>query len=323
MERRRGALQYLRWDPKLSPARIPPEVKAFTMADSKSSTKILMIDPSLVFRPEEAVKESGDWQFRTFDENSTDPQQMMVKNTYLQMHTHQCVDYVKRKHKEWGQFNKFEATIMEALEKLNDLMDESDPDVDVPNHIHAFQTAERLREAHPDKDWLHLTGLLHDLGKVMVFYGEPQWSTVGDTFAVGCEFSPSIVYRNSTFHDNPDLNNPKFNTKYGMYEPNCGLEKVYISWGHDEYMYQVLKHNKCTLPEEAMYIIRFHSFYPWHGSGDYYHLCDNRDMEMLPWIKEFNKFDLYTKKQKIPDMKALQPYYQSLVDKYCPGKLKW
>lgn len=44
----------------------------------------------------------------------------------------------------------------------------------------------------------------------MAFYGEPQWSTVGDTFAVGCEFAPSIVYRNSTFHNNPDLNNPKF-----------------------------------------------------------------------------------------------------------------
>lgn len=55
---------------------------------------------------------------------------------------------------------------MEALEKLNDLVDESDPDVDVPNIVHAFQTAERLREAHPDKDWLHLTGLIHDLGKV-------------------------------------------------------------------------------------------------------------------------------------------------------------
>lgn len=42
-----------------------------------------------------------------------------------------------------------------------------------------------------------------------------------------------------------------------MYEPNCGLSKVYISWGHDEYMYQMLKHNKCTLPEEGLYIIRY------------------------------------------------------------------
>ena len=46
--------------------------------------------------------------------------------------------------------------------------------VDVPNSVHAFQTAERIRAAHPDKPWFHLTGLIHDLGKVMAVWGEPQ-----------------------------------------------------------------------------------------------------------------------------------------------------
>lgn len=69
-------------------------------------------------------------------------------------------------HIQWGLFNKFEATVFEALEKLNDLIDESDPDVTIPNIVHAYQTAERLREAYPNDDWLHLTGLIHDLGKV-------------------------------------------------------------------------------------------------------------------------------------------------------------
>lgn len=55
--------------------------------------------------------------------------------------------------------------IMAALEKLNDLIDESDPDVDMPNIVHAFQTAEEIRAKHPDQDWFHLTGLIHDLGE--------------------------------------------------------------------------------------------------------------------------------------------------------------
>lgn len=63
-------------------------------------------------------------------------------------------------------------TIRAALEKLNDLIDESDPDTTLPNIVHAFQTAERAREEFPEHDWLHLTGLIHDLGKVMAFYGE-------------------------------------------------------------------------------------------------------------------------------------------------------
>ena len=66
----------------------------------------------------------------------------------------------------WTRFDKFKAEIMPTLEKLNDLVDEADPDVDVPNIVHAFQTAERIREDHPDLDWFHLTGLIHDLGKV-------------------------------------------------------------------------------------------------------------------------------------------------------------
>ena len=58
---------------------------------------------------------------------------------------------------------------MEALDRLNDLVDESDPDTDLPNIVHAFHTAERIRYAHPDRDWFHLTGLIHDLGKVCQF----------------------------------------------------------------------------------------------------------------------------------------------------------
>jgi len=68
--------------------------------------------------------------------------------------------------KDWLRFNKFKMTVKDALLKLNDLVDESDPDTNLPNIIHAFQTAESIREKHPDQDWFHLTGLIHDLGKV-------------------------------------------------------------------------------------------------------------------------------------------------------------
>lgn len=68
--------------------------------------------------------------------------------------------------REWLQFNKFKMSVKDALIKLNDLVDESDPDTSLPNIIHAFQTAESIREKHPDLDWFHLTGLIHDLGKV-------------------------------------------------------------------------------------------------------------------------------------------------------------
>lgn len=98
------------------------------------------------------------------------------------MHTHQTVEYGQNMRKKWLGFDHFEMNVMDALDLLNKVVDESDPDTDLPNIVHSFQTAERIRECHPDKDWFHLVGLIHDLGKVMALYGQPQWSTVGDTY---------------------------------------------------------------------------------------------------------------------------------------------
>jgi hypothetical protein len=34
-------------------------------------------------------------------------------------------------------------------------------------------------------------------------------------------------------------------------------------------------------------VYRYHSFYPWHSGGDYMHLSSERDLQMLPWVREF------------------------------------
>lgn len=272
-------------------------------------------DPS-EFRPEyKDQKDFRDFRIHTVPER--------VINVYRQMHKHQTYDFAKSKLQEWCRFDHGEMTIMETLDKLNNFLDECDPDVDIPNAIHGFQTAEGIRKAHPDKEWFQVTGLIHDLGKIMGVWGEPQWCVVGDTFPVGCAPVKSIVFDAQFFAENPDNENPKYNTDLGVYKENCGLENVIMSWGHDEYLYRVLKANTCHLPEEALYCIRFHSFYPWHTSGDYFKLCNNKDMEMLHWVNEFNKFDLYTKCPDIPKLSDLIPYYTELVEKYIPGKLKW
>ncbi|KAE9526924.1 hypothetical protein AGLY_013572 [Aphis glycines] len=285
--------------------------------------KIAMLDVSELMRPEPAFASKPIGRYRDYNIDHEDPIKERVRITYTQMHTNQTMDYVKRKMAEWLSFDKFEATIMEALESLNDLVDESDPDVDIPNIVHAFQTAERIRAVHPNHDWFHLVGLIHDLGKVMAFKGEPQWSVVGDTFPVGCAWANSIVYKDTTFSRNPDTYDPRYNTKLGIYKENCGLDNILMSWGHDEYLYRVLVHNKTTIPKQGLNMIRFHSFYPWHSGGDYDFLCSEDDLEMKKWVSEFNKFDLYTKGGITPDIKELKPYYQSLIDKYIPGLIKW
>ena len=131
-------------------------------------------------------------------------------------------------------------SIWDAMEMLNTLIDESDPDTSVGQIEHLLQTAEAIgRDGKPD--WMQLTGLIHDLGKLLCFFGaEGQWDVVGDTFVVGCQFSEKIIYHD-TFTMNPDWHNEKLMTTMGIYEQGCGLDNVMLSWGHDEYLYNICK----------------------------------------------------------------------------------
>ena len=146
-----------------------------------------------------------------------------------------------------------------------------------------------------------------------------QWAVVGDTNPVGCAFSDKIVY-SEFFANNPDSQNPQRTTKYGIYEPHCGLDNVHLSWGHDEYLYHVVKD---YLPEEALWMIRYHSCYVVHLENEYTHLLTERDHEMLQWVKAFNPYDLYSKVEETPNFEDYRSYYEELVAEFFPPKLKW
>ena len=63
----------------------------------------------------------------------------------------------------------------------------------------------------------------------------------------------------------------------------------------------------------------------WNGFGNLGNqlqllaLASKISMEFLT----FSKFDLYTKSTKLPDIEALKPYYQGLIDKFIPGVVKF
>jgi len=252
--------------------------------------------------------------YRNYDAPARDT----VREFYRQNHAQQTYDFVVARKADYLRFNRREMTWWDALDYLDTLVDDSDPDIALPQVDHLLQTAEAMR-ADGQPDWMVLTGFIHDLGKVLCLFGEPQWAVVGDTFPTGCPYSSKIVY-SEFFAANPDLQRADFQTGTGIYTEGCGLSNVQMSWGHDEYLYHLTRN---YLPQPAQYMIRFHSFYAWHREGAYEYLLDDTDRAMLPWVQKFNPYDLYSKNPGRPQLADLKPYYEALMAKYLPATIRF
>jgi inositol oxygenase len=258
--------------------------------------------------------EKKETEFRNYEADA----RPTVREFYRLNHQYQTRDFVQAKKREFLGRNRMKMGVWEAAEYLNQLVDDSDPDTDMSQLEHLLQTAEQLRKDGQPR-WMILTGFVHDLGKILCLWGEPQWAVVGDTFPTGCAYSPRIVFP-KFFEANPDFQNPTYQSRLGVYEEGCGLDNVDLSWGHDEYIYQVCKD---YLPKEGLAMLRYHSFYPWHREGAYEYLLNDEDRSLLPWVQKFNPYDLYTKSHTKPDAVALRPFYDDLIREYFPEKIRW
>jgi inositol oxygenase len=259
-------------------------------------------------------------EYRNYKEESR------VGKFYKKNHEIQNYSYVEQLKKEIFPVGKFKYDVFQVIELMDEIIDESDPDTQQSQIIHALQAGEACRKLIPETDWFHLLGFIHDLGKVIAhpkMYNLPQWAVVGDTFPLGCQFHTKCVFP-QFFESNEDYTNPLYNTKLGIYKEGCGFDNLQFSFGHDEYMYQVLLQNNTKLPEEALYVVRYHSFYPWHQDLAYDYFANSKDHKLLSLLRTFQKCDLYSKLEEELDVEKLLPYYKGLISKYFPNtELLW
>ena len=291
-----------------------------------------------------------------------------VKNNYKNMFENQTLDYVSTLVNNNCNIKTYD--IKYIIDKQNEIYDESDPDTEQSQIIHAYQTAESINKKYfndddlkiiyikdlftttewnqlPDsiiklysesntinnlfshiKDWkwLQIIGFIHDIGKILVlseFGNFPQWSAVGDIYPVGCEFSESNILYNKKYH----MNNNDYSKydKLGIYQKNCGLENLYMTFSHDYYLYQILKQSDHKIPDEGLYMIRFHSFYAWHTPRNvqrgYTYFANEYDWKMLPLLKILQNSDLYSKINILPNIAKLNKKYFKLLQEYQLNKL--
>lgn len=287
-----------------------------------------------------------------------------VEETYANALLNQTHDFVAKQHAKYTVFDK-SRDIWQVIKLLDDIIDESDPDTDLPQSIHALQTYESIKAKYVDsscsikelfsddewkaiplkyrntfdvdfkqfyKDivdwsWFPVVGFIHDLGKVMAlpeFGALPQWAVVGDTFPMNVMLDKNFVYYDKDYH----INNHSINRTTLQEEYSCGFDQLTMSWGHDEYLARVLERNKTELPDYAIYLIRYHSFYSWHtpknGSRGYVDWASNYDWYMLPLLKALQKSDLYSKTTIIPPFDLIKGRLEGELQKWLGNKpLYW
>ncbi|GLC39446.1 hypothetical protein PLESTB_001349600 [Pleodorina starrii] len=256
-------------------------------------------------------------------------------------HARQTMDFVKRQTQLFAGLDKAQLSVWEALQTLNELreyeavlMAEGGEAQDVSNLSlldHAFQTAELCRLHHPDLDWLHLVGLMHGLGKLLAhrrFGSQPQWAICGETYPLGCRFSPHILGA-QYFTANPDRRRRLYNTPTGLYDPGCGLLNCVMSWSAPEYLYLVISLNSSRLPQDALWVLRHAKFLTLtRPHSCYLPLCSGDDLRRLPLLRSFQQLAAY-RRSELPAGLALQgeertAYYSGLIAKYLgEGRLNW
>ena len=72
------------------------------------------------------------------------------------------------------------------------------------------------------------------------------------------------------------------------------------------------------------FVIRYHSFYPWHSFNEYQHFMKNEDYNLLKDVQNFNKYDLYSKEDTSFKLtEGIKKYYEKLLQHFFPEPLRW
>jgi hypothetical protein len=175
---------------------------------------------------------------------------------------------------------------------------------------HAFQTAETLR-CTGAADWLVVVGLIHDLGVVLSVLRpddgtapDSQWALTGETEVLAGPARPA----------RPAPTAP------------TGLDACVVSFGHAEYLYQVLRRSPgVCLPELAFRVVRYHELAAFRD-GRLLELEDAADRHARPVMRAFAAADNHRRPVvaiSAASVAKLRDRYAALVETWLPEELRW
>lgn len=194
-------------------------------------------------------------------------------------------------------------SVWEALDLASDFSDRSGAGQHTPLIHHAFQTAEALRCAGA-AEWMVVVGLIHDVGVVLARIrpgpgtsDDEQWGLTGEIRVV--EPGP----------------------------PGAGLDACLVSYGHGEYLFQVLSRSPgVRLPDTALRVIRYHELIDWHTRGLHADLESEVDRQVRPVVARFAAADDHSRPVVALSKETahrLRDRYIELTSRWLPRELRW
>eukprot|EP00977_Amphora_coffeiformis_P003836 scaffold766_cov179-Amphora_coffeaeformis.AAC.19 len=189
-----------------------------------------------------------------------------------------------------------------------------------------FRTADWFRrQGYPD--WVQLIALVFSLGRVVKIVDplmalrssnndddvkdschdhetDYDWTIPSQGWVLGCGANSTLSVSSIFSWMNPyqkdgDVapawdkynkhnSNSKHNQK-GSCDTFCGLDKVLLTWSSQEYMSELLQHNRVDLPEEAYAMLRLSLLSDWHTKGEYRHYLynDGNDDDLVSFVADF------------------------------------
>jgi inositol oxygenase len=169
----------------------------------------------------------------------------------------------------------------DLLALLGRCIDPSDPALYcVSQLVHCLQIVSGMEDDGIDDAELLLTGLIHDLGKILLLTGEAPENVV-------CG-----------------------NTPIGAYHAGIGLDQCLFQWNHDRFVYSRLKD---LVPDHVAWLLRYHSIYV----PECEHLMDERDRAYTErYLRVFQQYDKGTKSLYVPPTARLETYRDLIEERF-------
>ena len=130
-----------------------------------------------------------------------------------------------------------------------------------------FATAE-LAKNEGNPDWVQFAALIYGLASVLKTFGSPGKLQMDLDWTA--------------------LETPARLVSFDTMTRQCGLESAMASWTSSEYMYRMLKHNNCGLPDEGFKLLKLGALVDWHTHGRHDEFSDDSDEQVRQSVADFH-----------------------------------